>query len=125
MPKRILVVEEDDDVRLAICDRLLSMGFEVVSENSGRSALLRISLEATRSPIQGVLLDLQIALFENTAVLRELRDRHPQIPVVVMLAFSDTARLHEARNLGARTYVVKPFDRQHDWERISWLFHNG
>jgi len=128
MPKKILVVEDNDDIRIALCDRLLSMGFEVVTENNGHSALSHISRETSRSPIQGVLLDLAVPEFGGIAFLRELRDRHPEIQVIVMSSASDTAALFEARKLGARSSLRKPFDRQRDrqrdWERIYWMFHN-
>jgi CheY-like chemotaxis protein len=122
--KRILVVCHDEDIRLALRDRLLSMGFDVVIENNGRSALSRISLEAADSPIRGVLLDFRAHTIGGTPVLRELRERHPDIPLVVMLAVSDKAQLHEARELGVRTYLMKPFDNVQDWERIYWIFSN-
>ena len=86
MAKRILVVEDDWDIRLALRDRLQSMGFDVVTEDNGQSALSRITLEAPRSLIHGVLLDLHLPIVDGITVLRELRDRHPQIPVIVMSA---------------------------------------
>jgi DNA-binding NtrC family response regulator len=124
MSKNILLVAGDADLRLAFHDRLLSMGFDVVMENNGQSALSRISLEATRSPIQGVMLDVQFPGVDDITVLRELCHRHPEIPVIVLLAFSDKAQLTEARKLGARTYLGT-FDRARDWERIYRTFHNA
>ncbi len=124
IPKRILVVDDDDDIRIALRDRLVSMGFDVLTENNGHSALSRIALEAPRSPIQGVLLDLQMPVFDGIAVLRELHECHREIPVIVMSASGDRAQLHEALQLGACSYLVKPFDNQRAWEQVNKLFQN-
>lgn len=125
MSKRILLVEDDEDIRLALRDRLDSMGFEVVSEDNGHSALSRIALEAPRSRIHGVLLDLHMPIVDGMTVLRELRDRHPQIPVIVMSATNDPEQFMEAKRLGARSYMSKPFEHESEWERLYWIFHNS
>lgn len=124
MSKRILVVEDDEDIRIALRDRLQSMGFDVVTESDGHSALSRIALEAPQSLIHGVLLDLHIPVVDGITVLRELRDRHPRIPIIVMSATGDPAQFIEVRKLGARSYLSKPFDRVRDWERLYWIFHD-
>jgi DNA-binding NarL/FixJ family response regulator len=124
MLETILLVVGDADLRLAFHDRLLSMGFDVVIENDGQSALSRISLEATRSPIQGVMFDVQCPGVNSIDVLSELCLRHPEIPVIVLFTFSDRAQLIEVRRLGASTYHGT-FDRERDWERIYWIFHNA
>ena len=123
MAKRILVVEDDWDIRLALRDRLQSMGFDVVTEDNGQSALSRITLEAPQSLIHGVLLDLHLPIVDGITVLRELRDRHPQIPVIVMSATNDPAQFIDARKLGASSYLRKPFDRETDWDLLYWIFH--
>ncbi len=122
MSKRILLVEDDWDIRLALRDRLESMGFDVVTEDNGYSALSRIVLEAPQSLIHGVLLDLQLPIIDGMTVLRELHDRHPQIPIIVMSATNDAGLFIEAKKLGARSYMRKPFDRETDWALLSRIF---
>ena len=120
--KRILIVEDDDDIRNALGDRLKTMGFDVVTEDNGHSALSRIASED--SLIHGVLLDLNIPIVDGMSVLRKIRDRHPQIPIIVMSATNDPAQFIEARKWGASSYLRKPFDRETDWDLLFWLFNN-
>ena len=100
------------------------MGFEVVTEDNGDSALSRIASEGPHSLIHGVLLDLNIPRVDGITVLRKIHDRHPQIPVIVMSATNDPAQFIEARKLGASSYLRKPFDRETDWDLLFWLFKN-
>jgi len=122
--KRILLVEDDWDIRLALRDRLESMGFDVVTEDNGHSALSRIALEAPKSLIDGVLLDLHLPNVDGMTVLRELQSRHPQIPIIVMSATNDPEQFIDARRLGARSYMSKPFDSETDWDLLYAIFHS-
>ncbi len=112
MPKKILVVDDDEDTRMALRDRLVSMGYDVVTENNGHSALSRIALEARRVPVQGILLDLQMPMFDGMAVLRELQERHREIPIIIMSATADMELLKRSLKLGARGYLTKPLDNR-------------
>ena len=123
MSKRILVVEDDEDIRIALGDRLTSMGFDVVMEDNGHSALSRVALEAPHSLIHGVLLDLHLPIVDGITVLRNIRDRHPTIPIIVMSATNDPTQFIDARKFGATSYLRKPFDRETDWDLLYWIFH--
>ena len=109
---RLLVVDHHEDNRLIICDRLQAMGFEVVSEDDGISGLRRVAYEARGVPIHGMLLELTMPGLGGMAVLQEMRDRHLEVPVIVMSDADHLGRLREAIKLGAREYLVKPFDNE-------------
>jgi DNA-binding response OmpR family regulator len=106
MLKRILVVDDDPDVRSILCDRLGAMGFEVALANTGRAGMEII--KATR--IDGILLDVEMPVMNGLTMLRELRDRHPDIPVIMMSAATGREKLEEAMRNGAADYVLKPVD---------------
>lgn len=122
MPKKLLVVDDDEDTRMALRDRLLSMGYDVVTENNGHSALSRIALEARGEPIQGILLDLQMPMFDGMAVLRELQKRHHEIPIIIMSATADMELLKKSLALGARGYLTKPLDNRRLSEQCLRVF---
>lgn len=108
--RRILVIDHNDNQRLMVCDRLHAMGFDVVGEDNGVSGLSCLAYEMERIPFSGMLLELQMPVLGGLAVLQEMRDRYPQIPVIVMSGAEHIERLREAVKLGAREYLVKPFD---------------
>lgn len=108
--RRVLVVDDVDDHRLILCQRLTAMGFDVVGEENGASALARIALEIDRMPLSGVLLEMCMSLDDGMAVLQAMRERYPRIPVIAMSDSLNVALLREAVRRGASEYVVKPFD---------------
>jgi DNA-binding NtrC family response regulator len=112
MQRRILVIDHDKGVRLAVCDRLRAMGFDATGEDSGISGLARLAREAPHLPFAGVLLELDLPSLGGMAVLQELRDRYPSMPVIAMSHSILIDRLRHAVRSGAREYLVKPLDTE-------------
>ena len=110
MHRRILVIDHDNNIRLIICERLRAMGFDATEEDSGISGLARLAREAPRITFSGVLLELDMPALGGMAVLQELRDRYPSLPVIAMSHSIQIDRLRQAVRLGAKEYIVKPFD---------------
>lgn len=128
MQRRILVIDHDDDFRLALCDRLRAMGFDATGEDSGVSGLARLAREAPHAPFTGVLLELDMPALGGMAVLQELRDRYPSIPVIAMSHSVLIDRLRQAVRLGAREYLVKPLDTELFRAKCLFVFdgkHDG
>lgn len=125
MLRRILVIDHDDDTRLIVRDRLLQMGFDAVGEANGVAGLARIANEFDGTPFAGVLLELDMPMLGGMAVLQELRDRYPAIPVIAMSHAILIDRLRQAVKLGATEYLVKPFDSELFKKKCLRAFVNG
>ena len=110
MKNRLLIIDDEPHICEALKDRLEAMGYEVIVAHDGRSGLSLMALEARCVPLNGVLLDVHMPVMDGIEVLRELRARHPGVPVLMMSAGSDDRVLHEAVRMGARDYVLKPFE---------------
>ncbi len=104
---RILVVEDEAGIRLALTGLLRREGYEVVQCERGDDALARLDAEA----FDFVLTDL--ALGEGPSgldVLRFTKQRQPETPVAMITAHGNEKIAVEAMKLGADDYVPKPFD---------------
>jgi CheY-like chemotaxis protein len=106
-PARVLVVEDDEDIRVAIEMALDVNGFSVSCAGDGFAALER--LRALPAPAV-ILLDLRMPRMNGLEFLRALRldPALPRIPVVVVTGDSPSAR--EALAGGADGILIKPFD---------------
>jgi DNA-binding response OmpR family regulator len=100
--KRILVVDDERDVRSLVCHILVDQGYEVDQAVDGRDALEKIQ---ARTP-DLVVLDLMMPEVDGWQVLRELQGRATRPRVVVLSAFGDVKRATEA---GAVGFLAKPF----------------
>lgn len=123
--RRILVVDDDEDIRTFVCHRLLAMGFDVADETNGLSGLSRLAAEVYRFPFCGILLDLQMPVLGGMAVLQEVRERYHNVPVIVMSDAENIGKLREAVKLGAKEYLVKPFDAELFNRKCRRIFLEG
>lgn len=110
MAGRILIIDDDPFICEYLKDRLEAMGYQVMVVHDGRTALALMTLEAKRTPIHGVLLDLHMPIMDGLQTLRELRAHDQTVPVVVMTADPDQRLREEARALGASHHIGKPID---------------
>ena len=104
---RVLIVEDEAGIRLALTGLLRREGYEVLQCERGADALARLDAEA----FDFVLTDL--ALGEGPSgldVLRFAKQRQPETPVVMITAHGNEKIAVEAMKLGADDYVPKPFD---------------
>jgi len=103
---RVLIVEDDLDLREAVEDTLQLANYDVVSVDSGESALVALERE---QDIQCVVSDVNMGGMDGHQLLREIRARYPHLPVVLNTAYGSIDRSVEAMKEGAVDYLVKPF----------------
>jgi two-component system OmpR family response regulator len=107
--RKALVVEDHPDARALVRAYLLSMGLEVVDVAEGRSAI-RI-LEQLRPDL--VCLDLMLPELSGFEVCEYMRSRADlkEVPILVMSARAKPMDRAFAEEVGATTYLIKPFKR--------------
>ena len=123
-PRRILVIDHDDEASDIVCEHLLRLGFSVEREDSGISGLVRIADENPRTPFGGLVLELDMPVLGGMAILQEMRESHPEIPVIVTATPGQIKRLRDAMNLGAKEYLVKPFDSELFTRKCRRIFYD-
>lgn len=108
MPDRpaLLVVEDDTALREALLDTLDLSGYAATGARSAEQALA--ALAGTRPGL--VLTDVQMPGMDGHALLRLLKMRHPEIPVILMTAYGQIERAVQAMREGAADYLAKPFE---------------
>ncbi|MFD5206589.1 response regulator transcription factor [Streptomyces anulatus] len=102
-PTRLLLVEDDDAIREALCLALTRQGYEVLGEGTGRAGLRSAYLQ--RPDL--VLLDVMLPDIDGMEVLRRLR-RVSDVPVIYLTARSDPIDVIVGLETGADDYIVKP-----------------
>lgn len=107
MTKKILVVDDEEDLRELVRYNLIRDGFKVVCSASGEDALKRIS----DVNFDLVLLDLMLPGIDGLEVAKTLKKdpRTDQIPLIMLTAKGEESDIVTGLELGADDYITKPF----------------
>jgi len=106
MPKHILVVDDDPDIRQILRDRLESYGYLVDTAEDGLVAIQKIEAHTP----SGVFLDIRMPGMNGIEVLGRIRDRYRTVSVVIVTA-TNVAELPDSPVYSsAQACLVKPFD---------------
>ncbi len=103
---KLLVVEDDGDIRKILELYLSEKGFAVRVADSASTALEMLAAE----PIDLILSDVRMPGMSGLDLLRHVKERDPEIQLVLMSAYSCVKDAVEAIQLGAADYVEKPID---------------
>jgi two-component system response regulator AtoC len=117
---RVLVVDDERNIRQSI-ERYLKMeGIEAVTAENGLSAQRLLGEEAFAAGI----IDLRMPGMDGLALLRWLREEGQRLPVIMISAYGEIRDAVEAMKLGAEDYVVKPFDPEELVVRLKHILAN-
>lgn len=106
MAAKILLVEDDRALREALADTLSIGGYDYRAVDCAESALLALAQE----PFAMVVSDVNMPGMDGHQLLATIRQRLPQMPVLLMTAFGAVERAVDAMRQGAADYLVKPFE---------------
>jgi two-component system, NtrC family, response regulator HydG len=104
--KKILVVEDDPDIRKILQLFLTEKGLHVKVAEQPAAALEILE----QGPVDLILSDVRMPGMSGLELLRHLKERDPEIQLVLMTAYSSVQDAVEAIQLGAADYVEKPID---------------
>ena len=104
---RMMIVDDDSDLRMILDDYFEKRGFNVVSLRSGAEAVEMLSSKKSQFDI--VLTDLVMPGIDGMDVLSAARQHNPLVHVVVMTGYSSLKTAIESIRCGAFDYLAKPF----------------
>ena len=102
---RILVVEDDKEIREGIVIYLKNQGYEVFQAANGAEGLELIG----KTELHLAIVDIMMPVMDGVAMLMKLREREYEFPVIMLSAKSEEVDKIMGLNMGADDYVTKPF----------------
>ena len=116
MSKNVLVADDDKAIRILLVKALQTLGVENAAEAAnGDEALTLIQ----QNEFDLILLDWDMPGKTGLEVLRAIRAKAPQMPVIMVTAENKRERVEEAVKAGITDYVVKPFDQDTLKKRLA------
>lgn len=112
----ILVVDDDTGHRTMLKTLLTDWGYTIFTAANGEEAVRA----CIRQPFSLVLMDVRMPRKNGLEALKEIKNMHPEVPILIMTAFSNVEVAVEAIKTGAHDYLTKPLD----FEKLSVTLDN-
>lgn len=106
MTRNVLIIDDEPNMRWVLGRALEQAGYTVHGAATGNEGLALLG----HTPVDLVLLDLKLKGEDGLTVLRRLRERRPELVVMLLTAYGTVANAVEAMQLGAADFLRKPFD---------------
>ncbi len=118
---RLLVIEDDDTLREALCSQLADAGFGIEQAPDGREGLYF----ALEYPIDLAIVDLGLPEISGLDLIRELREKGKTYPILILTARDRWQDKVDGLSAGADDYVVKPFHFEEVSARVNALLRRS
>lgn len=102
--KRILVVDDEENARMALSRILAREGYDVASAENGFEALQYLR----EKEVELIITDMNMPVMNGITFMRELQNTRPESNVIMITAYGEVESYLEAMNLGAFEYINKP-----------------
>jgi len=104
--QKLLIVDDQNGIRLLLVEVFSSEGYETFQASSGQTAL---DIVKEKRP-DLVLLDMKMPGMDGLEILKRIKDIDPDMKVIMMTAYGELELINEAQRYGALMHFTKPFD---------------
>ena len=122
--KKVLVVDDDDNLRLVLTDKLNLSGFEAIGASNGKEGLEK----ALSSHPDVILLDILMPVMDGWEMLGKLRKDEwgKKVKVIILTAIEDAEAIAQAIEDGSLAYLVKTNQSMDDiLEKVKLMIENS
>lgn len=120
-PKRILLVDDEDEPRELLRDALHLLGYQVVTATNGVEALEKLAAQ----DVDLVISDIYMHRMDGLTLLKTMRERDIRLPVIFITGFDPVASHQKAAEYGAYALLQKPFRLNSLKALLAEIFHNA
>ncbi|MBI5197525.1 MAG: response regulator [Nitrospirae bacterium] len=109
---RILIVEDEPDVRKAVRLGLTKSGYDVLEAEDGEKAIEILNADDNPLHVDLIICDIRMPRLNGIEAIRYFRDQYPSKPVIVLTGFPDIQLATSLLKQGVSDYLVKPVERE-------------
>ena len=106
--ERILIVDDEKNYLVILQELLKEAGYDVLTARSGAGGLVQVDEEEPDL----VITDMRMPNMSGLELIKQIKARQPDLPVIVMTAFGTVDNAVEAMKSGAHDYILKPFENE-------------
>lgn len=109
---RILVIDDEEQIRKVVGTVLRKGGFDVVEAEDGGKAIELLNSGDNPMMIDVIICDIRMPHINGTEAIKYFRAQYPSVPIIVLTAYPDFQLATSMLKEGVTDYLVKPVDRE-------------
>lgn len=107
---RVLIVDDEPDIRKVVRMSLQKAGYEVLEAENGEKAIETINYGENRLLLDVVICDIRMPKINGVEAIAYFRANYPRVPLIVLTGFPDTEMASSLLRQGVVDYLVKPVE---------------
>ena len=107
---RVLVVDDEPDIRRVVRLSLQKAGYEVIEAENGEKAIEAINQGENRLLLDVVICDIRMPKINGVEAIAYFRANYPRVPLIVLTGFPDTDMATSLLRQGVVDYLIKPVE---------------
>lgn len=115
MAEKVLLVDDEEDFLDSLAERMRSRGMNVETSLSAKEALKKAEAES----FDAIVLDLMMPEMDGLEVLKALKEKRPELQIILLTGHATVEKGIEAMKLGATDFLEKPADLKSLTEKIQ------
>ena len=108
---RILVIDDEEEIRSIVKHHLVNANYEVVEAEQGEVAIQTINKGDNPLRIDAAICDIRMPKINGMEAISYFQKEYPTLPVIVMTGFPDTQLAVSLLKTGVKDYLVKPVEK--------------
>ena len=109
---KILIIDDEPDVRDAIRMQLETANYNVLEAENGEEAIKTLRSEDNMNNVGVILCDIRMPKVNGLECIQFFRQEAPGIPTVVVTAYPDMGMANDLKTAGVKDYLVKPVEKE-------------
>jgi two-component system, chemotaxis family, chemotaxis protein CheY len=108
---RILIVDDEDDIRKVLRLTLTKAGYDVAEANHGGKGIEVIGADDNPLMVDVIICDIRMPKINGVEAIAFFQQQYPSVPIIVLTGYPDQKMAAELLNRGVYDYLVKPADK--------------
>lgn len=104
--RKVLIVDDQYGIRILLKEILEQNGYTLFQAANGIQALTI----ADQQELDLILLDVKLPGMNGFDILKRVKEKQPEVQVIMMTAYEELDSIKKAKEIGALTFITKPFD---------------
>ncbi len=112
MPARVLLIEDEEEVREVVKHHLIKANYEVVEASNGEEAIQKIVEGSNAEEVDVIISDIRMPKVNGMEAMGYFKKEFPTVPMIIMTGYPETEMAVDLLKNGIKDYLVKPVEKE-------------